>query len=84
MRAEGDRRWKEAENRRAFYENLIRAVEESDMPLPNRHDAVTALSRLDNETPICPDCGIRQSLESIGVQPDERERILEIIHKAAG
>lgn len=48
------------------------------------YTGVPALSRLDNETPICPDCGIRQSLESIGVQPAERERILEIIHKAAG
>lgn len=26
-----------------------------------------ALSRLDNETLICPECGIRQALESIGV-----------------
>lgn len=46
MRAEGDRRWKEAENRRTFYENLIRAVKESDMPLPDRYDTVTALKIL--------------------------------------
>lgn len=42
---------------------------------------VPALSRTDNETPICPDCGTRQALESIGVDQDEQERILAIIHR---
>jgi len=42
-----------------------------------------ALSRADNRTEICPDCGIRQALESIGIQPDEREEILETIHRHA-
>ena len=40
-----------------------------------------ALSRTDGVTLICPDCGIRESLESIGVKDEERERILEIIHR---
>ena len=40
-----------------------------------------ALSRADGLTPICPDCGIREALESIGVKEEERERILEIIHR---
>ena len=39
-----------------------------------------ALSRTDNKTPICPDCGIRQALSSIGIARDEQETILEIIH----
>lgn len=39
-----------------------------------------ALSRTDNKTLICPDCGTRQALESIGIDADEREKILEIIH----
>lgn len=39
-----------------------------------------ALSRTDNETPICPDCGTRQALGSIGIGPEEREKILSIIH----
>ena len=34
-----------------------------------------ALSRLDNETLICPDCGTREALDSIGVKPDEQEQI---------
>ncbi|MBP3805859.1 MAG: hypothetical protein J6I76_18575 [Oribacterium sp.] len=40
-----------------------------------------AMSREDNKTPICPDCGTRQALSSIGVKPDEQEQILAVIHK---
>lgn len=40
-----------------------------------------ALSRTDNETLICPDCGTRQALQSIGVEPEEQERIIETIHQ---
>ena len=32
-----------------------------------------ALSRLDNVTLICPDCGTRQALESIGVVDSEEQ-----------
>ena len=35
-----------------------------------------ALSRADNQTLICPDCGTREALDSIGVKPDEQERII--------
>lgn len=41
-----------------------------------------ALSRKDSETLICPDCGTREALESIGVEPDEQEKILNSIHRA--
>ena len=41
-----------------------------------------ALSRTDNETLICPDCGTRQALQSIGIDAEERERILSIIHQS--
>ena len=40
-----------------------------------------ALSRAAGVTLICPDCGTREALESIGVKEEERERILEIIHR---
>ena len=40
-----------------------------------------ALSRTDNERQICPDCGTRQALESIGVSTEEREKIISIIHQ---
>ena len=39
-----------------------------------------ALSRVDNKTYICPDCGTREALESIGVGQAEQEEILGIIH----
>lgn len=41
-----------------------------------------ALSRADNETLICPDCGTRQALESIGIDAEEREKIISIIHQS--
>lgn len=41
-----------------------------------------ALSRTDSETLICPDCGTRQALDSIGVSREaEQEEILRIIHR---
>ena len=40
-----------------------------------------ALSRTDNETLICPDCGVRQALDSIGISAEEQEKILSIIHR---
>ena len=39
-----------------------------------------ALSRKYPDTQICPDCGTREALESIGVEPEEQEKILETIH----
>lgn len=43
--------------------------------------SVPALSRTDNQTLICPDCGSRQALESIGVSKEEQEKILSILHR---
>ncbi len=40
-----------------------------------------ALSRKDNKTLICPDCGTREALESIGIEAAEQEEILSIIHR---
>ncbi len=40
-----------------------------------------AVSRADNLTVICPDCGTREALESIGVDEKEQEKILKTIHK---
>ena len=44
-------------------------------------DSPPALSRDDGQTLICPDCGIREALTSIGVPPEEQEKILETIHQ---
>lgn len=40
-----------------------------------------ALSREDNKTYICPDCGTREALASIGVSEEEQQEILETIHR---
>lgn len=47
------------------------------------YSAPPALSRSDNETLICPDCGTREALESIGVDKAEQEQILESIHRSS-
>lgn len=41
-----------------------------------------ALSRYDVKTLICPDCGVREALESIGVDINEQEEILAAIHRS--
>lgn len=41
-----------------------------------------SISRADDETPICPDCGTREALDSIGVPTDEQDEIIGIIHRA--
>ena len=57
--------------------------EERTCPICGRsYTGHPALSRTDNETLICPDCGTRQALESIGVSQEEQEKILETIHRA--
>ena len=45
------------------------------------YHGVPALSRTDNQTLICPDCGSRQALESIGISKEEQEKILSILHR---
>ena len=59
--------------------NIIRTA---FCPLCGRtYHGAPALSREDNETLICPDCGTRQALQSIGVEPSEQEQIIETIHR---
>lgn len=41
-----------------------------------------ALSRTNNEMLICPDCGTREALESIGISKEEQEKIVSIIHRS--
>ena len=40
----------------------------------------SALSRSDGWTRICLDCGSRQAMEALGISPEERERIIQIMH----
>lgn len=41
-----------------------------------------ALSRADGRTLICPDCGTREALASMGVSREEQEEIIETIHRS--
>ena len=41
----------------------------------------SAISRVDNKTPICPTCGTREALEGLGINNDEIEKIIETIPK---
>ena len=66
----------------AMKDNIIRTAV---CPLCGRtYHGAPALSREDNKTLICPDCGTRQALQSIGVKPSEQEQILETIHRHMG
>ena len=40
-----------------------------------------ALSRKDDKTLICPDCGTREALESIGMDREEQDKVLKAIHE---
>lgn len=60
-------------------DNIIRTAA---CPLCGRtYHGTPALSREDNKTLICPDCGTRQVLRSIGVDTAEQEQIIETIHR---
>lgn len=50
----------------------------------NAYHGAPALSRQNNEMFICPDCGTREALESIGVDEKEQESILATIHRCNG
>ena len=41
-----------------------------------------ALSRTDGRTLICPDCGTREALASMGVSREEQEEIIKTIHRS--
>lgn len=43
-----------------------------------------ALSRKDNKTHICPDCGTREALTAMGISKEEQDKIIKNIHKFEG
>ena len=47
-----------------------------------RYTAPPAISRTDGTTLICPDCGTREALASMGVSREEQEEIIETIHRS--
>ena len=44
------------------------------------YSGVPALSRTDNETLICPDCGTREALAGLGIATAEQDEIIDTIH----
>lgn len=48
----------------------------------NEYKGYPALSRADNETYICADCGVRQALQSLEISPEEQEKIIVAIHRS--
>lgn len=47
----------------------------------NTYHGTPALSRKDNHTSICPDCGTREALDSLGVSIEEQDEIIATIHR---
>lgn len=41
-----------------------------------------ALSRVDNCTPICPECGSRQALKAMGIKDKEIDEIIDVMREA--
>lgn len=46
------------------------------------YTARPSVSRTDGTTLICPDCGTREALDSIGVNIEEQDKILDVIHRS--
>lgn len=59
-------------------------IDERECPICGQtYRAVPAVSRRDNKTLICPDCGIREALDdAFGISDEEKERIINAIHGA--
>ena len=47
-----------------------------------KYERTSAISRADGRTLICPDCGTREALASMGVSREEQEEIIETIHRS--
>lgn len=45
------------------------------------YKAPPAISRIDNITPICPTCGTKEALESLGLNEEEQNKIIDVIPK---
>jgi len=43
------------------------------------YTAYPALSRIDNMTPICPECGMREAMASIEIDDEHQDEIIEMV-----
>jgi len=44
------------------------------------YDNPPALSRADNKTRICPDCGLREAMRAVGMSDEKQTEVLETVH----
>ena len=42
---------------------------------------IPVTSRKDNKTLICPDCGARESMDIFGMKDQDKEKVIEMIHR---
>lgn len=61
--------------------DLIGILEATCPKCGRAYRAPSAISRVDNRTPICPECGIREALDSIGCNAEEQDHILGLIRE---
>lgn len=45
------------------------------------YTAPPAITRIDNRTEICHECGQRQALDAAGIPPEEQEKIIQKIRE---
>ena len=74
-----------------LYEALNISLEETGMtatkvcPICGKaYTGHPALSRKDDNTPICPDCGTLEALEAAGIPKEKQKKVLEIICEKLG
>ena len=48
------------------------------------YSAPPATSRVDNKTPICPACGVRQALDAAGICQEAQEEIVRTVSQSYG
>ena len=48
------------------------------------YEIAPAISRRDNKTLICPDCGTKEAMADGGLSADKQREILDMIHKFSG
>lgn len=47
----------------------------------SEYTSAPSLSRMDNQTYICPDCGARQALDIFALSDAEKDEVIRIIHQ---
>ena len=63
----------------------MKKIKERICPLCKKtYTDAPALSRVDNRTLICPECGTRQAHVSAGISRDEQEQIIRAIYQSQG